>query len=407
MTDSLISVRYPNANNDWFICDFADVIPKNDMASMEHPFFTLSTRPDTKIRNYQHNNVEITITPSILGLATIHDKDILIYAISQLMTGINRGQEPNRKIRFKAYDLLIATNRGTGGREYKLLRQAFDRLRGTSITTNIKTNDEEITEGFGIIDSYKILVDDPKTKRMVELEVTLSEWLYNSVLGEQVLSINRDYFNIRKPIERRIYEIARKHCGQKKIWKIGIKKLHKKVGAVSPMNKFKKSLNHIITHNHLPDYSLSIEDHNVIFSHAGKIIVEPQEEENSRFQLKPQTIENAKKILQQQYDVYALEAEWKAWWENTGKPELKSPDGAFINFCKQRMPTNTAISVVNTQTKKLVVPNINDGTQLQNWAVSNGLPAASLGLETYQYRRILCREVEKMRVAQERKGRGK
>ena len=217
MIEPRFTRRHLNANNDWFICDFSDVIPKNDMASMEHPFFTLSTRPDTKTRSYQHNNVAITITPSILGLATIHDKDILIYAISQLMTGLNRGQEPNRKIRFKAHDLLIATNRGTGGREYKLLRQAFDRLRGTSITTNIKTNGEEITEGFGIIDSYKILVDDPKTKRMVELEVTLSEWLYNSVLGEQVLSINRDYFRIRKPIERRIYEITRKHCGQKRV----------------------------------------------------------------------------------------------------------------------------------------------------------------------------------------------
>jgi len=96
------------------------------------------------------------------------------------------------------------------------MHQAFDRLRGTSITTNIKTNGQEITEGFGIIDNYKIVVDDPQSKRMIELEVTLSEWLYNSVLGKEILSINRDYFRLRKPIDRRIYEIARKHCGKQK-----------------------------------------------------------------------------------------------------------------------------------------------------------------------------------------------
>jgi hypothetical protein len=46
------------------------------------------------------------IAPSAYGLATIHDKDILIYCISQLMAGLNQGETPSRKIRFKAHDLL-------------------------------------------------------------------------------------------------------------------------------------------------------------------------------------------------------------------------------------------------------------------------------------------------------------
>jgi len=398
-----------HAGEDWFTCDFGDVIPKNDIASMEHPLFTLSTRPDRKIRNYEHNGNTIKIIPSVVGHSTIHDKDILIYSVSQLRAGMNQGAEPNRKVRFKAHDLLVTTNRQTSGQGYKLLRQALERLAGTLITTNIKTNGKEIEEGFGIIDSYKVITDDPKTKRMVELEVTLSEWLYNSVVGKQILSINRDYFRLRKPIERRIYEIARKHCGKRQgEWKIGIKTLHKKVGTSSTLRKFKFILNSLIEHNHLPDYSLRIEVNNVVFMYTGNRVVEHQGKSSSvSFSLKPQTIENAKKILQQHYDVYALEAEWKAWWESTGKPKLDSPDGAFINFCKRRISTNNATVVVNGQTKKLTVPNINDGTQLQNWAISNGLPAASSGLETYQYRRMLCREVEKMRMAEEREEIGK
>ena len=166
--EPLLPRRHPDAKDNWFICDFSDVIPKSDIASMEHPLFTLSTRPDKKIRHYEHNGNTVTIVPSILGHSTIHDKDILIYSISQLRAGMNRGREPNRKVRFKAYDLLITTNRQTSGQGYKLLRQALDRLAGTLITTNIKTNNKQIIKGFGIIDSYEIIVDDPETKRMVE-----------------------------------------------------------------------------------------------------------------------------------------------------------------------------------------------------------------------------------------------
>ncbi len=46
------------------------------MASMEHPLFSLSTRPDRRILDYAHNGVRITVVPSVKGLATLFDKDI-------------------------------------------------------------------------------------------------------------------------------------------------------------------------------------------------------------------------------------------------------------------------------------------------------------------------------------------
>lgn len=332
MVKPLLPVRHPD--QDFFICDFGDVIPKSDIASMEHPLFTLSTKPDTAIRRYEHNGNSIEIAPSVLGLATIHDKDILIYCISQLMAGINGGDNPSRKVRFKAHDLLVTTNRQTGGEGYSRLKSALKRLSGTRIETNIKTNNQEITKGFGIIDNYEIIFEEQETKRMIELEVTLSEWLYNSVLGQEVLSISRDYFRLRKPIERRIYEIARKHCGSKSEWKIGLATLHKKVGSSGSVKKFKEVLSHIIRHNHLPDYSISLEAGNVTFRYQDNVVATYA---STRPYLKPQTIENAKNIIGRRFDVYALESEWLHWWEESGSPELHSPDGAFINFCKKRL----------------------------------------------------------------------
>ncbi|PJN93452.1 plasmid replication initiator RepA, partial [Amaricoccus sp. HAR-UPW-R2A-40] len=43
------------------------------MASMEHPLFTLATRPDRRVLRYAHGAAEIEVTPSVKGLPTIHD----------------------------------------------------------------------------------------------------------------------------------------------------------------------------------------------------------------------------------------------------------------------------------------------------------------------------------------------
>lgn len=60
-----------------------------------------------------------------------------------------------RQGRFKAYDLLSATNRGTDGRGYEQLHAAFIRLAGTRVETNIITGGNEVLEGFGLIENYK------------------------------------------------------------------------------------------------------------------------------------------------------------------------------------------------------------------------------------------------------------
>ena len=68
---------------DFFVCDFLGAVPKHDLASMEHPLFSLSTRPDRRILSYRHNDIDVTVTPSVKGRATIFDADILIFCISQ------------------------------------------------------------------------------------------------------------------------------------------------------------------------------------------------------------------------------------------------------------------------------------------------------------------------------------
>ena len=92
---------------------------------------------------------------------------------------------------------------------------------------------------------------------MVSVRVTLAEWLYRAVLAKSVLTLSRDYFRLRKPLERRVYELARKHCGHQPDWRISLPVLAHKSGSASPLRVFRRMIRDMIAADHLPDYELS------------------------------------------------------------------------------------------------------------------------------------------------------
>ena len=40
------------------------------------------------------------------------------------------------------------------------------------------------------------------------------------------------------------------------------------------------------------------------------------------------------------YDIYALEADWRAFWVQTGRPRLRKPDAAFLGFVAARVKSD-------------------------------------------------------------------
>lgn len=320
--------HHPTA--DFFVCDIFDAAPKDDMGSMEHPMFSLSTRPDRRILSYAHNGVAIQVTPSMRGLATIHDKDVLIYCVSQLMAAVNAGRAVSRTLHLKAHDLLVATNRETSGDGYKRLRDALERLAGTRITTNYETGGHEVTSGFGLIETWQI-VRKTRGGRMISVAVTLSDWLYRAVLSKSVLTLSRDYFRLRKPLERRIYELARKHCGRQADWTVSVETLLKKSGSASPRRVFRKMLRDMIAADILPDYALAEEPGDLIRVTRRDAVLEP----GSQPVLSPAALDQAR-ALRPGADVYALQQDWLAHWRARGSVRLKSPDKAFLGWLAKR-----------------------------------------------------------------------
>lgn len=252
-----------NQQTNVFIADMVNYVLKDDQATMEAPMFSLKTKEDKDLWHWTSidGKKTVNIAPGFYGRATQHDKDVLIYCTSQLVASLNAGNKPPRVVRFTAYNFLVATNRGTDGDSYERMYNALNRLKGTQITTNTLMTKRRESNGFGFIDSWKVIEKSPNNDRMVAIEVKLSDWLFDAINAKEVLTINRDYFRLRKPLERRLYEIARKHVGQQGLWEIGIEALRDKCGStVARLRQFWDDLQKIIEADTLPDYRLTLTD---------------------------------------------------------------------------------------------------------------------------------------------------
>lgn len=267
---------------EFFIADEVEIESfRDEMASMEHPFFALKGG-DTKTRIYKNGNVTVIVESTSSGMATIFDKDVWIYAISKLQERMNKGEKISRVIAFTPYDFFVTTNRDNGGRNYELLKKALSRLKGTLIKTNVVySEDKQETISFGLIDSWRIIEDKKGKLDIGMIEVTLPDWLYQALHKKKMLKINPDYFRIRKAIDRRLYEIARKHCGNQGEFTIALEKLHLKTGSTALLKMFRHNIKQLAKANDLPDYSIRYDAKAdmVIFSNRN---LTPEQEENEQ-----------------------------------------------------------------------------------------------------------------------------
>lgn len=334
---ALLPQRYPQ--KDFFVLDIADVVPKDDTVSMEHPIFSLATKPDHRHLHYHSGENVLEIVPSGMGLPTIFDKDILIFCISQLMHRKNRGEKIGKRVKFSARELLIATNRPTNNLGYNRLKQAFQRLSGTTFTTNIVNGEYEETRIFSLLESGSGFVVKRKTRRLDYCEVILSDWVMAAIESNEVVTISNDYFRLRRPLERRLYEIARKHCGNQDQWKIGLKKLQNKTGSNAPLKRFRLNLRQIIEEDHTPFYKFQL-------SKDDMVTVKPRKAQKqlplfgaANDPLKPKTEEKGRKICQEKgLDYYAAVENWRYYAnQQSEKGKLtRTADGSFIGWLKMQ-----------------------------------------------------------------------
>lgn len=249
-----------NEQLDLFVALVGDLPLRDDREIMSAPMVSLSKKPPSTLDWTGPRGQKVTITATAgSSIATIYDFDIIIWCISQINAGLERGRDPGPTITFRPYDLLRAINRGTSGRDYERLKSAIDRLRATRIETTIRRRDKDRFEDFNLLADASWEEDDDG--RPLGMQVTLPRWIYRAIESRKdVLAISPLYFDLTGGLDRFLYRLARRHAGNgidnPDGWAFTFRDLHSRTGTPAPLNQFSRDLRKAIQRNCLPTYEM-------------------------------------------------------------------------------------------------------------------------------------------------------
>ena len=250
----------PKPQDSFFLVDLVSVDLKELVPHLEHPFFGLSKKPEMGTRRYEDGRGQyLQVDPGPDGLPTIFDQDFVIYATSVLLAerrrlATNPHHTGHRRVSaegvvafsvadFAEFAGRQRPGRKSGGALYRQIEQGLRRISGARLETNLAAGGYRRLDFFGMIDRASIIrreklrPDDDGI--MLGCQIRLSEWMMAAVNSNQILTLDRDYFRLRRPLDRRLYQIVRKHCGRQESWDIGLPKLHAKSGTRVSVKEFR------------------------------------------------------------------------------------------------------------------------------------------------------------------------
>ncbi len=233
---------------------------RGERSLMAFPFFALSKNAWMKPLTYDHATVSIEVRPSASGVATIYDKEIVLYIASLMAAKLEAGDRVEQDFVFTAHDLFSATGSNHSARSYGRLSEALERLQGTQIKTNIEAGGEGEEGFFSWLSEAKLHYSKTKSgeRRLKAVKVRLCDWLYRAILLDRhVLDYAAAYFQLG-PIERRIYEVARSTCEEGNVLDIDLATFRLQIGYQNPLSNFKAALKQIVATDGIPDYHLEL-----------------------------------------------------------------------------------------------------------------------------------------------------
>jgi plasmid replication initiation protein len=246
---------------DLFTAFVGDVPLRDDREAMSLPLCSLSKKK--RITPIEWSNSEGTRWVKVIptpewGMATIWDLDVILWALSQLNEALERGMRIAPVIKFHPHDMLRSVGRSSGGTDYGRLRAALDRLEGTHIRTNVRSEDKRRTVAFGWLEGWAEEIDE-KTSTCSAMSIMLPHWLFRAVESREVLAVSPAYFRITGGIERWLYRLARRHAGrQDGGWCFTCRQVWERSGSTRSLKQFAHDLRRIVEENRLPEYRLQM-----------------------------------------------------------------------------------------------------------------------------------------------------
>lgn len=200
------------------------VITKEEMNLVEFPF-SLPANRHPKDRDIIHITIggmdsqqrpvdrEWVVTGSRkYGLPLATDEEVLL----GLFHLWQKDRFKERSVWFTQYSLFKLLGWAPDMRSYHRLERSMDRLLGLSIKSHQTFWDNKekchVTDGFGLVDSYRLWRRDSKSADHPFLSrVTFSEFLYDSILAGYIKSLDLGfYLALRFPLARKLYRFLDK-----------------------------------------------------------------------------------------------------------------------------------------------------------------------------------------------------
>ena len=266
-----------DAQMSFFVPTVYDAPIKDDVNLMDFAPFSLSRHKRTGSIVYELKDSIIQIDGSAEhGIASIFDYDIFLHMVSSLTyeyqrycQDIKKGLRPElpaKVYRPSTSHILKFCRRSTGGKAYKDLEAALDRLGATRIkVVNLDGGTRREVQNIPLIQNYRV-VSKTSTGNIDVVEITIPDWVYDNIVRSKdnphILTINPDYFIISHALGKMIYRLARRAAGRATA-KYGLTELHKRSGSPQPRAQFLQTLKRFVENcqNYpLPEYDLKLLD---------------------------------------------------------------------------------------------------------------------------------------------------
>ncbi|WP_370655281.1 replication initiator protein A [Sphingomonas aurea] len=233
---------------------------RGERSLMAFPFFALAKTAWMKPLTYRTDTVSIEVRPSASGVATIYDKEIVLYIASLMAAKLEAGEQVEQDFVFTAHDLFQVTGANHSARSYNRLSEALERLQGTQIKTNIEAGGEGEEGFFSWLSEAKLHYSRNRAgeRRLKAVKVRLCDWLFRAILLDRhVLDYAHAYFQLG-PIERRIYEVARSTVNAGEALEVDLATFRLQIGYQNPLANFRQAVKAIAGTDAIPDYDVAL-----------------------------------------------------------------------------------------------------------------------------------------------------
>lgn len=222
------------------------------MAFMERPFFALGKQRLEPIEYSSHDQrVKVSVRPGPSGMATIWDADLLMFLVDHLAQAPSAG---DGTVLMKGSSYFEAIGSKRDGDQYRRLATTIDRLRTTTVTTNVGLDGKP-----GTVQTFAWITEAVRRDR--DWQITVSDWIAERARSKFMLTVSPEYFGLGG-FDRFLYLTARKQVGREpgKVFAIKASKLWERSGSASEIAKFRHKIRSVANRNQLPEYWLEWKD---------------------------------------------------------------------------------------------------------------------------------------------------